>query len=118
MHFASPFGKGEGRVRVEGFQLVARRCASPHLNPLLFTKRRGGFVGRRRDGCLLRPAGVSRRDIIGIRASRLGVLFSRRFNILIYSKEIIGIVLVFDLDQTLVIVAIGFLHAFVAFVSH
>src|SRR5437762_3824204 len=39
-------------------------------------------------------------------------------NVLIHAEEIIGIVLLFDRDQAFVIAAVGFLHAFLAFVAH
>jgi hypothetical protein len=42
----------------------------------------------------------------------------RRFNVLIHSKEIIGIVFIFDRDQPFVIPAIGFFHTFFAFIAH
>src|SRR5882724_6513042 len=41
-----------------------------------------------------------------------------RLNVLIHAEEIIGIVLLFDRDQPFVIAAVGFLHAFLAFVAH
>src|SRR6266446_9883952 len=46
------------------------------------------------------------------------ILFSTRLNILIHSEEIIRIVFGFDRNQPLVIIAVGFLHPFFAFVSH
>ena len=46
------------------------------------------------------------------------LLFGVRFNVLVHAKEIIGIVFVFDLDESLVIVAVGFFHAFFTFVAH
>src|SRR4030095_15694066 len=41
-----------------------------------------------------------------------------RLNILIHSEEIIGIVFLLDRGKPLVIVAVGFFHAFFAFVAH
>src|SRR5882724_6196349 len=45
-------------------------------------------------------------------------LLSAWANVLIHAEEIIGIVLLFDRDQPFVIAAVGFLHAFLAFVAH
>src|SRR6266702_2586007 len=45
-------------------------------------------------------------------------LFGAWVNVLIHAKEIIGIIFLFDRDQPVVIAAVGFLHAFLAFVAH
>src|SRR5207249_11408823 len=45
-------------------------------------------------------------------------LFLARLNVLVHTKEIIGVVFAFDRDQPFVIPAISFLHAFFAFVAH
>src|SRR5205823_4624336 len=39
-------------------------------------------------------------------------------NVLIHAEEIIGIVFLFNRDQPVVIAAVGFLHAFLAFIAH
>src|SRR5262249_22192414 len=41
-----------------------------------------------------------------------------RLDVLVHSKEIVWIIFVFDLDESLVVVAIGGFHAFFAFVAH
>src|SRR5215831_5170444 len=41
-----------------------------------------------------------------------------RLNVLVHTEEIIGIVLLFDRHQSLVIAAVGFLDAFLSFVAH
>src|SRR5438094_7552049 len=45
-------------------------------------------------------------------------LFGAWVNVLIHAEEIIGIIFLFDRDQPFVIAAVGFLHAFLAFVAH
>src|SRR5436309_3474762 len=44
-------------------------------------------------------------------------LFLARLNVLVHTKEIIGVVSAFDSDEPFVIPAISFLHAFFAFVA-
>ena len=43
---------------------------------------------------------------------------SARLNVLIHAEEIVGIVFLFDRGQPFVIPAVGFLHAFLAFIAH
>src|SRR5262245_37314525 len=45
-------------------------------------------------------------------------LFASRFNVLIHTKEIIGIVFLFDGHQAFVIIAVTFFDAFPSFVAH
>src|SRR6266404_9011836 len=45
-------------------------------------------------------------------------LLAAWLNVLIHAEEIIGIIFLFDRDQPFVIAAVGFLHAFLAFVAH
>ena len=41
-----------------------------------------------------------------------------RLNVLIHAEEIIGVVFLFDRDQPVIIAAVRFLHAFLAFIAH
>src|SRR6267378_1713456 len=60
-----------------------------------------------------------KRLLAGVRGSpRRAPLKLAWVNVLIHSEEITGIVLLFDRDQPFVIAAVGFLHAFLAFVAH
>ena len=45
-------------------------------------------------------------------------LFLARLNVLIHAKEIIGVVFIFDSNQSLVVITIGRFHAIFSFVSH
>ena len=109
------------RVRVASFAEVAR--AMP-LTSILSPSARG-------EADL-----IARRQIHGRLAQRRGSLLSflrprlrsrpcdwlrfcvSRLNVLIHSKEVIGVVFVFDGNQPLVIVAVRCFHTFFAFIAH
>src|SRR6266516_214140 len=97
---------------------AAPAMTSVHQHSWIKSPCRGVRRGERLIKMWERPQRRDRRDTKVPPTLTEAPLFLVRLNVLIHSKEIIGIVFLFDRDKPLVIVSVSLFHAFFAFVTH